>query len=719
MQKVQSVPSCLAYSTDSKAEESVQASEDVTLLNEGYDQICRSAATIGLVITMGATGMLLFNQEAAIAVESIPAESTVTSLPAPKIEASSLSQQKIAKPSPVSYVKLAPLAVKHQVKQGESLWELSKEYQIAPAAIAASNKLSPQANLSIGQTLKIPSLKETGDLASNRPTPKIAYQAIGDESEQLNTSLKNLRETRKRLQENLAQLKFQETQIINSSDFAIASSQVSQRVKSERILTIAENSTLIPQISALVPQKDRAPASDPLPVPVSAIVNPKTPKLQENEEFQPLNDSSAAFPVETTSSNRDRPIAIPSSPIETATVPSRELKQPELVFPEVKSLSTENAESTTRPAYQVTSGDSLNQIARKHGVSVAALIRANQITNPNLIKVAQQLIIPQTDATQKVNSDSSASLNHAIPKSSVSVVTASLAPVPLETAQTQTNELSQSLNEANRSDKTLEISVEESSTLAHTEKLMADIERLQQEYSNESRPVSIVELPKTNDNNRSNARTINPEWVRNRQLSPERSPIETQNPSPLPISRSSQNSQPKAQLVGAAPSNTGQYNNMIRVPVGETVGPELPPLSSPDDYLPDTPMKFTGYIWPARGVLTSGYGWRWGRMHKGVDIAAPIGTPVMAAAAGEVVSAGWNSGGYGNLVKVKHADGSLTLYGHNSKILVHSGQVVEQGEQIAEMGSTGYSTGPHLHFEIHPNGQNAVNPMAYLPKQRS
>jgi murein DD-endopeptidase MepM/ murein hydrolase activator NlpD len=182
-------------------------------------------------------------------------------------------------------------------------------------------------------------------------------------------------------------------------------------------------------------------------------------------------------------------------------------------------------------------------------------------------------------------------------------------------------------------------------------------------------------------------------------------------PPPPPQSRSN-----RAFTNSPAPSETYQDNNMMQVRVEETVSPELPPLSVPDDYLPNTPMKFTGYIWPAKGVLTSGYGWRWGRMHKGVDIAAPIGTPIAAAAAGEVISAGWNSGGYGNLVKIKHPDGSVTLYAHNSRILVRSGQMVEQGDLIALMGSTGYSTGPHLHFEIHPPGQGAVNPIAYLPR---
>jgi murein DD-endopeptidase MepM/ murein hydrolase activator NlpD len=103
-------------------------------------------------------------------------------------------------------------------------------------------------------------------------------------------------------------------------------------------------------------------------------------------------------------------------------------------------------------------------------------------------------------------------------------------------------------------------------------------------------------------------------------------------------------------------------------------------------------------------------------MHKGVDIAAPIGTPIMAAANGVVVKAGWNSGGYGNLVDIQHTDGTVTRYGHNKRILVHAGETVEQGQQISEMGSTGFSTGPHLHFEVHPLGKKAVNPIAYLPR---
>jgi murein DD-endopeptidase MepM/ murein hydrolase activator NlpD len=146
---------------------------------------------------------------------------------------------------------------------------------------------------------------------------------------------------------------------------------------------------------------------------------------------------------------------------------------------------------------------------------------------------------------------------------------------------------------------------------------------------------------------------------------------------------------------------------------------DLPPLPGADRLLPGdstTPALTQGFTWPAQGVFTSGYGYRWGRMHRGIDIAGPVGTPIVAAAEGVVVTAGWNSGGFGNLVEVRHADGSKTLYAHSNRILVRVGQQVAQGEQIAEMGSTGRSTGPHLHFEIHPTGRGATNPMVFLSR---
>ncbi|HSO02378.1 MAG TPA: M23 family metallopeptidase, partial [Gaiellaceae bacterium] len=119
-----------------------------------------------------------------------------------------------------------------------------------------------------------------------------------------------------------------------------------------------------------------------------------------------------------------------------------------------------------------------------------------------------------------------------------------------------------------------------------------------------------------------------------------------------------------------------------------------------------------GLIWPVNEPITSSFGWRWGRMHEGIDLAVPNGTPVVASAAGTVIVAGW-MGGYGNLVVVDHGGGISTAYGHNTSVTVGAGQQVMQGQLIAYSGNTGHSTGPHVHFEVRVNG-GAVDPMGYL-----
>lgn len=125
------------------------------------------------------------------------------------------------------------------------------------------------------------------------------------------------------------------------------------------------------------------------------------------------------------------------------------------------------------------------------------------------------------------------------------------------------------------------------------------------------------------------------------------------------------------------------------------------------------PKKGTGtFSMPARGRLTSGFGSRWGRTHEGIDLAAPIGTTVKAADGGVVIWVG-TRGSYGKLIQVDHGGGFVTYYGHLSKYSVKVGDKVYKGQKIGEVGNTGRSTGPHLHFEIRKNG-NPVNPLKYL-----
>lgn len=124
-------------------------------------------------------------------------------------------------------------------------------------------------------------------------------------------------------------------------------------------------------------------------------------------------------------------------------------------------------------------------------------------------------------------------------------------------------------------------------------------------------------------------------------------------------------------------------------------------------------------MWPVSGVITSPFGWRthpiFGTQifHSGLDIGVDEGTPIAAADSGVVVDAGW-MGGYGKAVIIDHGGGISTLYGHTSQILVSPGQTVSKGQTIALVGSTGYATGPHLHFEVRQNGE-PVSPLSYLP----
>lgn len=119
------------------------------------------------------------------------------------------------------------------------------------------------------------------------------------------------------------------------------------------------------------------------------------------------------------------------------------------------------------------------------------------------------------------------------------------------------------------------------------------------------------------------------------------------------------------------------------------------------------------YMYPVTvWTITSNFGYRWGRLHAGVDVGVPIGTTVRASRAGQVITAGW-VGGYGNCVIIDHGDGISTRYGHLSEVTVSVGQYVDQGQQVALSGNTGRSTGPHLHFEIRINGE-AVDPLPYL-----
>jgi murein DD-endopeptidase MepM/ murein hydrolase activator NlpD len=325
--------------------------------------------------------------------------------------------------------------------------------------------------------------------------------------------------------------------------------------------------------------------------------------------------------------------------------------------------------------HKVQPGETLDKIAVKYESSRQKLIQENQISNPNFLKVHQKLTIPSDQVLQSKK-------------------------LPLSDSST-TN---------------IDQKIQQQSSL-YVEKLKADVNKLRQEYQpnameiaqNTAIPVAAYDDEELITDSRIQQSAGLPIQLEDGRNNPGK--VIQQNVVPQEIAQSTGN------IIATTPTPSERLNPFLQTGIGETVSPDLPPLGNSEQYLPNTP-KFGGYIWPAKGVFTSGYGWRWGRMHRGIDIAGPVGTPILASAEGEVVTAGWNSGGYGNLVKLKHPDGSISLYAHNRRLLVRNGQKVEQGQRIADMGNTGRSTGPHLHFEIHPNGRGAINPIALLPKRK-
>lgn len=162
-----------------------------------------------------------------------------------------------------------------------------------------------------------------------------------------------------------------------------------------------------------------------------------------------------------------------------------------------------------------------------------------------------------------------------------------------------------------------------------------------------------------------------------------------------------------------------QHNNLAN-PHRLTIGHQLVipvennsvPAMSTTNMLASRGADNIRFKWPVQGVITSKFGRRWGEFHYGLDVAANMGTPVTAAAGGMVTFAGWR-GTYGKAVIIKHDETYTTLYAHNSEILVQEGEWVASGQTIAKIGSTGRSTGPHLHFEVHQN-EKALDPLRFL-----
>ena len=692
-QKVKPVPSC-------EVEDGVMASQIRQAPPEVNRLVRTSAAMIGLAISVGTCSLPLPSQnDEAVAAEPVAGEATVsetnaTALPSTfdvaavsrKVEAAEQTQT------------LSPSgAVEHTVQEGQTLWQLAQLYRVDAATVALDNGISVGSVLHVGQVLKIPVSGQPAPTAQMADAVNVpGYYGPIDNAKTVSSDrttasqvqgtvvLSALKQKQERLQLSLAQLK--------SSSKAPAAT-VSEPVARAAMPSSADASSY------------KVVLGDTLGV----IAKAHGVSLKQLSEANHLSDPNVL--------NVDQVLVIPPASDRAAIVAPTTVPV---------MIASANPEQLTLPAT-----DSQPQLF-SHSKSVRA--KSAVLQKPTTVQLASQTesAIEQSPNVAVLPSQlrRSTAVEQTLP--AVSLNHSSIAPTAIG-GGTEVATASFVGNKPAQADQP-----GSSTQQSYVENLRLEIVKLRAKYQDSASQVEAV-APSTRvaASSLNVAAPVNPELplsrkaerqptgytralqaqIRQLQASHQqgkRAEMQAAAADLAPVASSS-----KPQLVATASIGSQSYEPLIQSPVGQMVSPDLPPIGSIDAYLPGKSGKFNGYIWPAKGVLTSGFGYRWGRMHKGIDIAAPVGTPVFAAAPGVIITAGWNSGGYGNMVEIQHPDGSVTLYAHNSRIVVREGQEVAQGQQIAEMGSTGYSTGPHSHFEVHLPGQGAVNPMAHLPREQA
>lgn len=485
-----------------------------------------------------------------------------------------------------------------------------------------------------------------------------------------------------------------------------------------------------------------APTADNSNVAANAIASNEDPTIVAQEQLEPISSLAFVLPAaetpELASSSRSEVIDQPPTQLTTTAVSPASAAVESATMEVVNSADGSTVVAPT-PEYQVKPGDTLSAIATEHKVSVPEIISANRLGNPDLLLVDQRIKLPSLapSTAEKVTVAVLPEIKQA-PMLVSAPVAQTVAPSNLNSKPNTTilvaanSDMEQPIKLANSYNgvggsfgdevETKPLNRVELDKLQaqYAQKLQSDVQKLQHKYyaqnnsSNLSAPIEsrLPAVTKPPSNKKLSAdEPVNPEFVVAQTAQ------DLKQPSRKQLTIKASYSVPAKGRVATAPTDVSASESFSGQ---QQVTPELPPLAPVDNYLPQpngSSGSFKGYIWPAKGVLSSKYGWRWGRMHRGIDIAAPVGTPIFAAAEGVVVKSGWNRGGYGNLVDIQHADGTVTRYAHNYRLLVQPGQQVEQGQQISLMGSTGRSTGPHLHFEVRPSGKGAVNPIALLPKK--
>lgn len=644
-----------------------------------------SATMLGLALTVSTSGTLLMGMGDGIAADA----SALDRLPA--IEKAPVL------PSVGSGQVSGSSVIYHTVADGETLWDIARLHQSKVEDIKAANGIDDEPLIQAGQVIKVPTTPVVRSVAqppSRAASPTEAPQALGPA----------MAATPEASSVDVAAI------WENSHEFDFSSENLSA---GEPVLPELGDSAIASPLAS-----DDMAAGTP--------VQAGTPiATAQGEGVEPTASNPDA--IHAPAADGSVPVAPTGDSFQVAIAPSEPTAVVETGVPQIAARSEQAPPTPSR--YRVRRGDTLSSIARQHGVSLEALAEANRITNPNRIFVGTVLVLPATPLAE--------SQGVTVATAPPSVQVAAAEPVALSAPRVNANRLS--LPQEDDAPTAQAVTGDVASAIAPTgvgavpdpeadpyvsnllsrvqavqarqqsvPERLAQVNREQEDLTTappaNPAPVVIASSPTVTDavtgqDGLSSGLAAHPDLT------------------PSTSSDSDRSEFGQRELLAAAPLGSEVYAPINSSPVGQVVSPSLPILPDSSEYLPDAPARFSGYIWPAQGVLTSGYGWRWGRMHRGLDIAGPVGTPIVAAAAGVVVRSGWNSGGYGNMVDIRHPDGSLTRYAHHHRNLVEVGQQVRQGQQIAEMGSTGRSTGPHLHFEVHIPDTGTVNPMAHLPSR--
>ena len=654
--------------------------QNLTGSSETSKRVRASFTALGLALSLGATGSLFSSAEAADSTQ-------LAALPSVAGSADALPSFGSSRPEGMS-------ASYHTVADGETIWDIANQHGLTVEDIKLANGIAEGQVIQSGQVLKVPTVVATAATLLSPVAIEVEVEKAAAPAPEQTTQ------------------KASELQVAALPDRGMPAAQPRVTIDELQLSQPqAAPSAMDTRAAAPIPDVDETANRSVAAPRREAVASPS-----ESADGLTRGQSVAMLDVPETEISAVRQL---SEQLNATLEPSATKHKVETAPQD--SLQLLSAEGTL--THRVGSGETIWSIARSYGLDPETLQQANDIADPRFVMPGEEIVIPADQPLSISPSPETERLSHRQASSERQMA----ALTPVIEVSSPSLESAEAAIAADREapvvvDEVTGITATETTTVAVADPFVADmlsevaaatqsqvggtasaaarqVSELSTTVAIETSDDSAVATPEV-EGFAPAAVAVNPQFS------------ETASDAELTEVDARRDAE---DLLAAAPLGAEVYAPMVENPTGRVVTPEMPVMPGQDAYLPEAPNRFDGYMWPAQGVLTSGYGWRWGRMHRGVDIAGPVGTPIYAAGPGVVVASGWNSGGYGNLVDIRHPDGSMTRYAHNSRLMVSSGQQVRQGQQIAEMGSTGYSTGPHLHFEIHIPNQGTVNPMAMLP----